>query len=126
MRYREDLPDGCPPPESKPLTAPRLLYRLVSKYPPAEQDFDSVWKQQPERRGRLDSCQGRGLSLFDTVAEAQKRTSYITLSDKIVCAVNVTPDAGPLLITSRHHHTWWPLQVYDIIAQCAEVPYGNA
>ena len=126
VRFREDLPDGCPPPDAKPLNAARSLFRLVSQYPPTELDFDSVWKEQPERRMRLDPCQGRGLSLFDTAAEAQKRTSYTTLRGKIVCAVNITPDAGPLLMTARHHYTWWPLQDYDIIAGCAEVPDENA
>ena len=125
-RYREELPDGCPPPEAKPLTATRLLFRLVSRYPPTEQDFDSVWKEQPERRIRLDPCQGRGLSLFDTAAAAQRRTSYLTLRDKIVCAINVTPDAGPLLMTGRHHYTWWPLDGYDILAHAQIRGDGNA
>ena len=102
------------------MTVPRVFFRLVSQYPPTERDFDSVWKEQPERRGRLDPCQSRGLSLFDTAMEARKRTSYNTLRNKIVCAVNVTPEAGPMLRTSTHHYTWWPLQGYDIMAQCVE------
>ena len=52
--------------------------------------------------------------------EARKRTSYNTLRDKIVCAVNITPEAGPVLQTSTHHYTWWPLQSYDVIARCME------
>ena len=120
MRYREDLPPGCPPPQAVPLTAPSTFYRLVNGYPPAEPDFDSVWREQPERRARLDPCRSRGLSLFTSADEAIKRTSYPTLRGKVVCAVWLTPDAGPLLMTARHHYTWWPLRDYDIITHCAE------
>ena len=120
MRYRENLPPDCPPPQAVPLTAPSTFYRLVNRYPPTEQDFISVWQEQSERRQRLDPCQSRGLSLFSSADEAHKRTSYPTLRRKLVCAVRLTPDAGPLLMTSRHHYTWWPLRDYDIIAHCAE------
>ena len=126
VKYREELPSGCPPEKAAPVAAPRVFFRLVSRYPPAERDFDSVWQEQPERRGRLDPCQSSELSLFDTAMEARKRTSYNTLRDKIVCAVNVTPEAGPLLMTSAHHYTWWPFREYDVIAQCVEVPHEDA
>ena len=120
VKYREELPRDCPPETAAAVDAPRVFFRLISQYPPTERDFDSVWQEQPERRGRLDPCQSRGLSLFDTAMEARKRTSYNTLRNKVVCAVNVTPEAGPVLRTSPHHYTWWPLRSYDIIAQCTE------
>ena len=120
VKYREDLPRDCPPAKAAPVPVSRVFFRLVERYPPTERDFDSVWKEQPERRGRLDPCQGRGLSLFDTAMEARKRTSYNTLRNKIVCAVNVTPEAGPVQQTSAHHYTWWPLRDFDIIVQCIE------
>lgn len=121
MRYREDLPPDCPPPPAAPLSTPASFYRLVNRYPPTEQDFRSVWQEQPDRRPRLDPCQSRGLSVFATADAAQQRTSYPTLRRKIVCAVQITSDAGPLLLTSRQHYTWWPLRDYDIIAHCAEL-----
>lgn len=121
MPYREDLPPDCPPAPAAPLTAPTTFYRLVNRYPPTEPDFVSVWQEQPERRQRLDPCQSRGLSLFTTADEARKRTSYPTLRCKLVCAIQLTPDAGPLLMTSGYHCTWWPLRDYDIIAHCAEL-----
>ena len=120
MTYREDLPENCPPQEAKPIAEPRKFFRLISDYPPVERDFDSVWKLQPERRRNLDPCQARGLSVFDTPVEAQRRTSYRNLRDKVVCEVNITPQSGPLLMTSSHHYTWWPLSYYDILAQCSE------
>ena len=64
--------------------------------------------------------------MFDTAIEAQKRTSYNTLRNKIVCAVNLTSDAGPVLRTSDHHYTWWPLRDYNIIAQCMEPQHESA
>ena len=126
MEYREELPSDCPPSTAAPVAKLRVFFRLVDRYPPNERDFDSVWKQQPVRRSRLDPCESRGLSLFDTVMEAQKRTSYNTLRNKIVCAVNLTPEAGPVLQTSNHHYTWWALRDYDVIAQCTEPRYESA
>ena len=120
VQYREELPCDCPPIPAEPVVAPRVFFRLVSQYPPTERDFVSLWTEQPERRGRLDPCQSRGLSLFDTAMEARMRTSYNTLRGKIVRAVNLTPEAGPVLQTSAHHYTWWPLRDYDIIAQRME------
>ena len=92
----------------------------MSDYPPTECDFDSVWKEQPERRENLDPCLGRGLSVFDTAEEAEKRRSYNTLRDKVVCEVIIPPDSGFILKTGTHHYTWWPWRSYDILASFEE------
>ena len=121
MTYREDLPNNCPPEDAAPLDETAYFFRLVDQYPPAEGDFDSVWKTQPGRHERLpDECIAKGVSLFDNPRALEARTRQGNFSDKVTCLVRVTPESGPVRQGTSHHHTWWPFRDYDIPVNCSE------
>ena len=121
MPYREDLPENCPPPEAVEVDEPTIFFRLVDQFPPHESDFDSVWRNQPERRQRLDDeCTAKGVSIFDSSVAAEEQTKKKTLKDKVPCQVTVTPGSGPIKQGRHHHFTWWPLNDYNIPSNCSE------
>ena len=121
MEYREDLPNGCPPAEAKPLTM--RLYRLIRSFPPEESDFDSQWLEHSEKQAEWENieCRAKGLSLFISLRVARQKAKGRRMLRKEVCAVKVTPESGLVEQTSGFHFTWWPLKDCNILALCSEV-----
>lgn len=124
MTYREDLPkEECPPDTAEPVEETTTFFRLVGQYPPADADFDSVWRLHPERHGTLrkNECKAKGVSVFDTPEAAEEMaTKYEEHSQKVVCEVNITPDSGPVEEGRSNHYTWWPLIDCNPIDLCSE------
>ena len=122
MPYREELPENCPPDEAAPLEHTTTFYRLVKTIPPSEEAFDSRWEERSDMREQWERekkvCDVKGVSLFDTAEAARTRTRLREHSQKIVCAVRVTPQCGPIKQGTSHHHTWWPLRNCKILALC--------
>jgi hypothetical protein len=63
MQWAEDLPEDCPPQEA---VAPdgEVFYRAVQTIPPDERDFYSTKKLGVKRRGSVDECVERALSII--------------------------------------------------------------
>ena len=49
MRFREPLPQDCPPAGAAEILAPREVFRLVREDPPSDGDFASQRELSPER-----------------------------------------------------------------------------
>lgn len=116
MPYREPLPENCPPETAEEITEPRIVYRLVRNDPPTDDDFRSQRAANPHlaRRG-MTECQARGLSVFVSYADAERRSRNGRLQGAMVCEVTLTRGAGRIARTGRRsHHTWWPLADFDI------------
>ena len=121
MKYREPLPAGCPPADAAEIVARRIVYRLVRSDPPTFDDFRSQREENPgaEFRG-VDECQARGVSVFITIEDADKRRERPRLSETLICEVVLDKGAGRIHQKKPNspHCTWWPLADYDIIENC--------
>lgn len=121
MRYREPLPEGCPPDAAEEIVSSRETYRLVRTNPPTEADFLSQRAENPDRTfpRTIDECRARGLSVFGERHDAEKALKLPRLSGRAVCRLRLGAGAGQIQKTGgRSHHTWWPLADYDILAGC--------
>ena len=123
MTYREPLPEDCPPDTAEEITSSRVFYRLVWNIPPTYDDFQSQRAERPNRIFRdVTECQARGLSVFASLDVAAQLSKNGSLQGTAVCRVTLEPGAGRIQPTGRRsHHTWWPLNDYDILANCQMV-----
>ena len=110
MLYREPLPDDCPPDAAEEITEPRIVYRLVWHNPPADRDFRSQRAENPDLvLHYVTECQARGLSVYLTRADAERRARNGRLQGAMVGEVTLNQGAGRIAKTgTRSHHTWWP------------------
>ena len=114
MRFRDHLPDNCPPLDA---TSPIIeVYSLVDN-PPTDIDFLSLRERQPNREyDQLLECQTCGLSVFTDIsgAELAKNVSR-RLRKKTIALGHLSENSGqikrtPSRNTGDTHHTWWPAQ----------------
>ena len=60
-KYREQLPDGCPPENAETVVSEQFFYRLVRQEAPTEDDFKSQRAKRPLARFmRVSECQALG------------------------------------------------------------------
>lgn len=120
MRYREPLPEGCPPDAAEEIASSRETYRLVRTNPPTEADFRSQRSENPNRKfPGIDECQARGLSVYRERHDAERALKLPHLRGRAVCRLRLEAGAGQIQKTGRSsHYTWWPLADYDILAGC--------
>lgn len=118
MRYREPLPEGCPPPAADRIDGPRTVFRLVRTDPPTEDDFRS------QRAERGPDRVFRGVSVYSERDTAEEVRNYRSQRGRMVCRVRLDRGAGSIQQTGdhAHHHTWWPLARFDLIAASEAEP----
>lgn len=124
MRYREPLPDGCPPDTAEDVSTAWQVFRLVRTNPPTDSDFRSQRAEKPSRGFRhVTQCQARGLSVFTARKDAARALRLPSQRGRFLCRVQFEAGAGHIQQTNRpSHHTWWPLAEFDILARCAMEP----
>lgn len=125
MRYREPLPEGCPPDSAEEIAASRRVFRLVRTNPPTEEDFKSQRAKQPSRQfPGIAECQSLGLSVFGNRQDLDRLLKLPRMRGCLPCSVTLATDAGSIQQTGQpSHHTWWPLADFDILAHCVvEIP----
>ena len=120
MRYREELPPGCPPEDAEEIEEPRVLFRLARTLPPTDQDFVSQRAERPDRTfPGVSECQARGLSVHENRADSERAAKLPALRGRHVCRLLLGAGAGRILQTGKpSHHTWWPLADFDVLACC--------
>ena len=124
MPYRETLPQGCPPGNADEIRSPRVIHRLVRSNPPTDDDFKSQRAENPSRIFRkITECQARGLSVRTELDCAMELMKLRTMRGRMLCTVRLDRGAGRMMQTGKdpHHSTWWPLESYDIPANCSMV-----
>jgi len=119
-RFREQLPENCPPREAWQVNEELEMFRLVRRQIPVEADFRSQRAERPKASfPGVSECRARGLSLFADREDAAMRLSLPKLRGRKICRVRLDSGAGYIEQTGEgSHHTWWPLAEYDILAQC--------
>lgn len=112
MRFRDEFPEDCPPPEASEIREPVIVYRLSSKFPAQPRDFQSAWQRQPgaESLIGLTECQAKGLSVFTDLADA--RSALSDRGNGFVVELELSAGMGVIQETPsrlrRSHCTWWP------------------
>ena len=119
-RYKEPLPDGCPPDAAEEIVDPRRVFRLTRAGMPTDDDFRSLRAENPTRVYRgLDECRVRGLSVFGNRGDCEWAARLPRLRGCSLCSIDLGIGAGRIQQTGqRSHHTWWPLAQFDILARC--------
>ena len=108
MRYREPLPQGCPPDAAEEISTAWRVFRLVRTNPPTDNDFRSQRAERPSHRFRgVTECQARGLSVFAAPQDAERALKLPGLRGRLLCGVQLEAGAGHIQQTGRpSHHTW--------------------
>ena len=121
MAFREPLPTGCPPADAPSITSAVTVYRLVRKLPPTEDDFQSQRAEHPDKYFS-NECLARGLSVHSLRADSEMASKLPNLKGRVPCAVRLAPGCGHLKQTGKpSHHTWWPVDSFDILSNLGEV-----
>ena len=124
VRFRDQLPDGCPPKDATVIGQPVGVYRLVQGFPPKDLDFLSSYQEHPEKRddkrSRGQECEFHGLSVFAGLADVENAQRLPTQQGKLICVVHLEDGAGAIKQTgsTKSHRTWWPSEDFDIISHC--------
>lgn len=120
VRYREELPDSCPPDEAQTIETDRDVFRLVRGVQPTFNDFQSQRAERPNGTFNTSECQARGLSVFSDRRDCEKALKLPALRGRFTCQVRLVPGSGKILQTGRRsHHTWWPFAEFDILSRCS-------
>ncbi len=107
-RYREPLPEDCPPETAEEIDAHRIVYRLVENDPPTYADFSS-WraKNLAEQTRNASECQARGVSVYSRSRDVRKLIERSEAEEARVCEVALDRGAGRIQKTGgRSHYTW--------------------
>lgn len=120
MKYREPMPEGCPPDVAEEIVEVQHVFRLVLSSPPTEADFQSQRAEKPDRNFvDVNECQASGLSVFVRRYDAERLLKMPKMRGRKVCRVLLNTGAGYIQKTGKSsHHTWWPFADYNILAQC--------
>lgn len=119
MRYRDDLPEDCPPGDAKMATDGQVVFRLLYGEVPTVEDFVSRWEMDRTRgrttrvwEGGPTECELRGLSVFDTweACEEQRRRERSRIG-----RIRLADGAGAMRRTHGHHFVLWPAAEFDIL-----------
>ena len=121
MRYRDELPGNCPPPEAEEIAAPRIVHHFARRVPPTRRDFRSQRQRRSgSDRSAADECIAAGLSVFADPAEMADMQRRGYFARRIICRVVLSRGAGKILKTrGGSHYTWWPAAEWDIAASCS-------
>ena len=124
QRFREQLPDDCPPQEAEEISTPRTIFRLVAHSPPTDEDFRSQRAEHPNRTFRsVSECQASGLSIHTDIQASNNilKLPHMRRRGMVICRVALGEGAGYIQQTGREpsHHTWWPLATFDILRNCS-------
>lgn len=122
MEFRDDLPNGCPPPEATEIVNPTIVFRLVEGDEPSETDFLTHRQLWPNKNFQVSECQVRGLSVQLNAQDSRRFRALPTQKHKKIAKVHLDKGAGYIQRTGRHgHFTWWPFKGFDFLGNCEVV-----
>jgi hypothetical protein len=106
--FREQLPPGCPPSDSKP-TAGQMVWRLFPKNPVSSDCFDSQSVKFPSQTFN-DDCIARAVSVFETKQQCRDALKFPRLkrASRYVGQLVLQVGSGVVKETGRKGHlSWW-------------------
>lgn len=122
IQYKEELPDGCPPPDAEEIQN-MVFYRLVNSHPPTGEDFTCLKAQNPTKDQKSHECEARALSVFVELSGAVELLKLPTQRGKQIAKLKLGNNAGKhkRTFTRQHHHSWWIYHSFDPLACCEAV-----
>lgn len=124
IKYREDLPEGCPPDDATDIGEETVVYRLVNNDPAMSEDFDSWRTLNPDTKcpGEVCECRARSVSVLETEEAAKRKRKLPKLKNSSISKLKLNRGAGKIKKTGgAAHYSWWPFADYDILAVCEVV-----
>ena len=123
MKYREPLPEGCPPDEAETISNECIVFRLVRNNPPIDCDFKSQRTEKPEAKfDDAAECLARGLSVRKEESDIRNMLRLPKFQNALICRITLGKGAGIMQQTGRNsHQTWWPFAGYNILENCSLV-----
>ena len=122
MKFRERLPDSCPPSDVKP-PSHATLWRMVSDPNVQHSDFDSHAKKYPEKSYK-DMCRARSTSLLtslDACRAVSKMPNPNVANLTHAVEVKVDPVAGVWDQNKATHVSLWLTADADPLALIGNV-----
>lgn len=122
IQYKEELPDGCPPPDAEDIHDV-VFYRLVKSHPPTEEDFTSLKAQNQTKNHKSHECEACALSVFVELSGAVELLKLPTQKGKQIAKLKLGSNTGKHKRTFNrpHHHSWWIYNSFDPLACCEAV-----
>ena len=126
MAWKIPLPENCPPEKAFPPNNFKL-YRMVDTFPPTKKDFLSHRELYPNKKFNASECVTRSISLLKNEQEASRLRKYPSCKNKIIAAINLSPENGLISQTgrNRNHYSLWMKKEFDPIPACSSL-YGAA
>ena len=124
MSFPKDWPPGCP--DSSIPDADLRVFRLVKSDPVSE--FDMRSHHETGRLRNANPCLRCGLSVFQTVEDAQSQFGLMPRLGGKIAEGEIKPSHGKACLTSGSqptHTTWWPREGVNrtaLFAVIMEVP----
>ena len=121
MKYREQLPEDCPPRRcgidtgNKRGVPTRALIAAKQK----QISGLSALNDRTLCSRRLPNAKRVAYPSFARRTDAEKRLRLQKMRGRKICRLRLSAGAGHIQQTGRKsHYTWWPFADYDILAQC--------
>jgi|CXWL01.1.fsa_nt_gi hypothetical protein len=120
-QYKEELPDGCPPPDAEEIQS-IVFYRLVESIPPTEKDFLSLKALNPSKDQKYE-CEARAVSVSVELNGAVDLLKLPTQKGKKIVQLNLDVNTGmhKRTFSRPHHHSWWIYSTCDPLSYCQAV-----
>lgn len=121
-QYKEELPDGCPPPDAEDIQDV-VFYRIVKSHPPTEEDFISLKALNPTKNFKSHECEARALSVSIELSGALELLKLPTHKGKKIVKLKLGFDTGKhkRTFTRPDHHSWWVYNSFDPLVCCEAV-----
>jgi hypothetical protein len=108
MRFREELPDNCPPEDAfEPENL--IVYRMVETIPPTERDFYSHAIIYPDRKYKykVSDCELRSVSVFAKINECKLPIKIPANRGRKIVRLILNVSSGKVRQGTTSHYSWW-------------------
>ena len=110
VNFPSAWPQGCPPENAE--AASGELFRVAKTNPPSAEDFKS--HEELGKKSTGPQCLRVGLSLFQTIDDAEHLTQLFPKLGRYVLRGQLQPHHGVTKLTPSNryptHTTWWPYE----------------
>lgn len=114
MIWHEELPQNCPPKNSKEPNGDEF-YRLCAGNPALSSDFWSQKKENPHRKfGGIPPCVLSSVSIWNDKNKCLELKKFPTQKNKKLGKVILNPSHGKIENTFKpNHFSWWRSNNFD-------------
>lgn len=114
MNWFEELPEQCPPSDSKECNG--IYYRIANGNPAESADFFSQRKMNPEKIFKgIEECIARAISVFSDIKDAKAIMKLPKFKNATIAEIKLSPQDGLMKKTFKNsHHSWWRATEFNV------------